>query len=189
MEFLLNTLQQGGLAPDQAHRLAAIFSEPVDLKKHQFLLKEQQICNKLMFLTQGMCRYYYTSDNGDEVTRWVALEGEFVVSFGSFINQTPTLENIQAIKPSKLLLASKADFDHLYHTEPFVKEFWRHSIEHYLVGIEARVYSLIALSAQKRYEQLKGQFPQLVNNVPDKYLAAILGIKPRHLTRLRADNL
>jgi CRP/FNR family transcriptional regulator, anaerobic regulatory protein len=189
MELLLNTLQQGGLTPNQAQRLAGIFSGPVDLKKHQFLLKEQQICNKLVFLTEGMCRYYYTTDNGDEVTRWVALEGEFVVSFGSFIHQNPTLENIQTIKPSKMLLASRADFYHLYHTEPFVKEFWIRSIEHYLVGIEARVYSLIALSAQKRFEQLKQQFPQLVNNVPDKYLAAILGIKPRHLTRLRAGNL
>jgi hypothetical protein len=53
--------------------------------------------------------------------------------------------------------------------------------------MEERVSSLIALNAKNRFEYLRNRYPKLVMNVPDKYLASILGIEPRHLSRLRAD--
>ena len=75
----------------------------------------------------------------------------------------------------------------LYNEEPFVRDFWTRSIEYYLIGMEARVYSLIALNAKSRYEQLLKDYPLLVSEVPNKYLASILGIESRHLSRLRAS--
>jgi hypothetical protein len=71
--------------------------------------------------------------------------------------------------------------------ETFAQTFWTKAIQEYLIEIEARVYSLIALNAQSRYDRLIQNYPKLVSEVPDKYLASILGIKPRHLSRLRAN--
>jgi len=176
-----------GLDDRQAMKMASVFSTQLLLNKNDYLLEEKSVCTQVAFIMEGMCRYFYVSDNGDEVTRWVSLENEFAISFGSFIKQSKTHENIQAIAPTKILTAQKGQWDALCKEEEFARLFWTKSIEEYLIEIEARVYSLIALSAQNRYKSLLQNYPKLVREVPDKYLASILGIKPRHLSRLRVS--
>jgi CRP/FNR family transcriptional regulator, anaerobic regulatory protein len=182
--FLLKLI---GLNDTEILKMLSVFSHEIKLSRNDYFIKEGTVCSTLGFVIEGMCRYFFINDNGDEVTRWVSTENEFVTSFGSFINQTPTKENIQAIKPTRILLAHKEKWNELYKQEEFIRFFWVKSIEEYLIGIEARVYSLIALNAQGRYANLIQNYPKLVRNVPDKYLASILGVKPRHLSRLRAE--
>ncbi len=186
MNEFADKLKLFGLEERQAIKMSSIFSTQIILEKNDFLLREKSVCAQIGFIMTGMCRYYYVSDNGEDVTRWVSLENEFVFSFGSFIKQTKTHENIQAIIPTKIFVASKEQWDTFCKNEEFARFFWTKSIEEYLIEIEARVYSLIALNAKNRYDILKINYPKLVQNVPDKYLASILGIKPRHLSRLRA---
>lgn len=171
---------------EQINKICAIFTEEVVLNRNDLFLKEGTISKQLGFVLEGMIRYYYITEDGNEVTRWVSLQNEFITSFSSFITQTKALENIQAIKPTRLLCTTKEKWAKLYDSEPFVRDFWTRSIEFYLIGMEARVYSLIALNAQSRYEQLLTDYPLLVSEVPNKYLASILGIESRHLSRLRA---
>ena len=186
MHPMIETLMQFGLDQDQAFQISSLFKTEVILKKNDIWLKENTVCEHLGFITEGMCRYFYTDDNGDEVTRWVFIANEFTTSLGSFIRKSRTRENIQAISPAKMLVARKDDWDVFYKDHEFARNFWTRAIEDYLIGMEERVYSLIALNAQHRFENLKYNYPGLVMNVPDKYLASILGIKPRHLSRLRA---
>ena len=187
MNNFTDKLKLFGLDDKQAIKMSSIFSTQLILNKNDYLLREKSVCMQVGFIVEGMCRYFYVSDSGDEVTRWVSLENEFVISFGSFIKQSKTHENIQAIVPTKILAAQKEQWDNLCNEEEFARFFWTKSIEEYLIGIEARVYSLIALNAKNRYNSLIQDYPKLVRAVPDKYLASILGIKPRHLSRLRAS--
>ena len=186
MHELIEKIKLFGLDETKATKLASVFSTEIILDKNDYFLKENTICSQLGFINQGMCRYYYVTENGNEVTRWVSLENEFTTSVGSFINHSPTHENIQAIKPTILLTVDKESWAAFCEEEEFAQTFWTKAIEQYLIEIEARVYSLIALNAQSRYDSLIQKYPQLVRDVPDKYLASILGIKPRHLSRLRA---
>lgn len=186
MNEIINTFKSFGFSEEQAFKLASVFTDELTLNKNDYFLKEGSVSNHVGYILNGMCRYFYVSDIGEEVTRWVSLENEFVFSFGSFIKRFNTNENIQAIVPVKMLVAHKDLFDALYKKEEFARQFWTKSIEEYLIGIEARVYSLIALNAQNRYNNLIKNYPKLVREVPDKYIASILGIKPRHLSRLRA---
>lgn len=172
---------------DQILKVASAFSDEIQLKRGDFFLKEGAVSKQLAFVLDGMIRYYYTTEEGDEITRWVALKNEFVTSFSSFITQNKTVENIQAIKPTRMLVVSKEKWDALYHEEDFVRNLWTRSIENYLIGMETRVYSLIALNAANRYKRLLKDYPHLVREVPNKYLASMLGIQSRHLSRLRAN--
>ena len=186
MHPIIEKLKQFGLDQNQVMQFISLFKTEVILKRNDFWLKENTICQQLGFITEGMCRHFYINDNGDEITRWVSLENEFVTSLGSFIKETKANENIQAITPTKILVAQKEDWDVFFKDHEFARIFWMKAIEEYLIGMEERVYSLIALNAKNRYEKLKQNYPKVVAKVPDKYLASILGIKPRHLSRLRA---
>ncbi|NOS91025.1 MAG: Crp/Fnr family transcriptional regulator, partial [Cyclobacteriaceae bacterium] len=44
----------------------------------------------------------------------------------------------------------------------------------------------ILLSAADRYEKMMAKEPLLIREIPLQYLASILGVTPRHLSRIRA---
>ena len=50
---------------------------------------------------------------------------------------------------------------------------------------QARIYSLIALSAQQRYEKFIKGNPKIVQRVPQYIIANYLGISPETLSRIR----
>lgn len=184
----IEKIMKSGFNQNQALQIIGLFKTEVNLKKNDLWLKENEICQHLVFITEGMFRHFYINEDGDEITRWVSLENAFITSLGSFIRQTKTKENIQAITPTKILVAKKEDWDVFCKDHEFARSFWTRAIEDYLIGMEERVFSLIALSAKNRFDYLKKSYPDLVMKVPDKYIASILGINPRHLSRLRATN-
>ena len=128
MEKLTKYLTDFGLDKMQVEEITAIFSKKIILKKGDYFHKEGKICNQIGFINEGMCRYFYNTEK-EEVTRWVALQSEFMTSLGSFIAKTASNENIQAIKTTEILVASKADWQNIYDKYDFVKRFWVLTIE------------------------------------------------------------
>jgi CRP/FNR family transcriptional regulator, anaerobic regulatory protein len=180
-KFLINS----GLTESEAKQMASIFKDNITLEKDEYFHKENQICNKIGFITDGICRYFYNSEK-EEITRWVTLDNEFVTSLSSLITQLPSLENIQAIKKTEILVATKNDWSNLYDKENFAKQFWVKTIEYNYIGMENRVFNLIAMTAEERYAWMLKHQPRFNQLVPDKYIASMLGIQPRHLSRIRS---
>lgn len=176
--------QHIGLSNEQTEKMSSIFKHTLELKKGEFFYTNAQICHKIGFMEQGMLRYYYDTDKS-EVTRWVALEGDFVTSLGSFISQKQVKENIQAIQNTKIIYTIREDWNKIYQEEQFVREFWTSAMEENYIGIENRLFNMIALSAEERYEWILKNYPKFNLYIPDKYLASMLGITPRHLSRIR----
>jgi CRP-like cAMP-binding protein len=186
MNPLNNYLLAIGLTETQSDQFSAIFSETILLEKGEFFHKNGQVCKRLGFIVEGMCRYYYDTEE-EEVTRWVSFKNEFTGSLSSFISQKKSPENIQAITPAEVLIASKQDWQDLYHEQEFVRQIWVKHIEEYYIGMEDRIFNLIALTAEERYKWMLENQPKFNQYVPDKYVASMLGIKPRHLSRIRGN--
>jgi CRP/FNR family transcriptional regulator, anaerobic regulatory protein len=186
MQLLTNYLLKNGLTEIQSIKVTSIFYEVIVLEKDEFFHKENQICDKIGFIVDGMCRYFYHTEKED-ITRWVSLKNEFVTSLSSFITENPSVENIQAIKKMKILVAKKIDWEKLYLEEEFFRLFWLKNIETNYIGMETRVFNLIAMSAGERYNWMLKNQPKFNLLVPDKYVASMLGIKPRHLSRIRLN--
>ena len=182
---LNNHLANIGLTETQSEKLGSIFKESILLEKGGFFHKKNQTCQKLGFIVDGMCRYYYDTEK-EEVTRWVALKNEFVTSLSSFISQNKSQEIIQAIQPTEILIATRQDWQDLYKEEEFVRQLWVKNIEDNYLGMENRVFNLIAMTAEDRYKWMLKNQPKFNQFVPDKYVASMLGIEPRHLSRIRA---
>lgn len=82
-----------GLSESQSEKLSHIFKHTLELKKGEFFYQNTQICDKIGFLENGMLRHFYEVE-GNDITCWVGLEGNFVTSLGSFITQKSVKENI-----------------------------------------------------------------------------------------------
>lgn len=174
-----------GLTAEQSQVFASLFTSSKKLATGKYFLKEGNICSEIGIVTKGMCRHYYNTNDG-EATRWVGLTGTFVTSLRSFIAQTPSVENIQAMEPTEILIMPRAKWLTAHNEHEFLRAFWTTQIEENYIGMEERVFQLIAKSAEERYQWMQENQPRFIREVPDKYLASMLGIHPRHLTRIRA---
>ncbi|MEO7049632.1 MAG: cyclic nucleotide-binding domain-containing protein, partial [Ferruginibacter sp.] len=73
----------------------------IEVSKKKFILKQGRVCYNIYFVNQGFLRCFYNK-NGKEINSWFMKEGDVIFSVESFINQTPSYENIQTIEDSVL---------------------------------------------------------------------------------------
>ena len=156
----------------------------IKLKKNEFFIQEGEIAKKMAFTNKGYLRVYYNHD-GDEITRDITPLHSFVTALPSFVSQTPSCEIIKAITDCELLTISKKDLEYLYASYPKWERFGRLIIEEMFVESQRRIYSFITSTAEDRYKLLLKQYPDMIREVPLKYIADFIGIKLPSLSRLR----
>jgi CRP-like cAMP-binding protein len=173
------------LTSEQTRLLFQEFDQVLILEEGDYFLKENQICDKIGFIKQGMCRHFYLTEK-NEFTRWVALPNNFLISISSFLTQRPSVEYIQALKKTEIIYITQKRWLEIQEEHEFIRQLWTKSIEDNYIGMEDRVFNLIAKTAEERYQWMLEKHPLFNQFVPDKYLASMLGVTPRHLSRIRA---
>ena len=161
----------------------------VNLNSKEFLLKEDEYCDKLCFLLNGYLRAYKIDNNGDEKTLYFNFTGRnrFVSDFQSFITQKKSNTFIQAITESELITIKREDLYSLYDKHPTIERLGRLVAEqNYLASLE-RIESLQNMTAKERYNKIFVNYPNLFLNVPNKYIASYLGVDSKYLSRIKKN--
>ena len=153
-------------------------------RKNEFLVKAGKTSSHIGFVENGMFQYYVIKD-GEERTSWVSIENTFFASLLSFLAELPSLENVRAITDSQILLISKPNLLKLIREVPAFKDFYIGLLESSICGIDASRHDLIVLTADQRYAKMLQMEPRMLELVPLQYLASMLGMTPRHLSRIR----
>jgi signal-transduction protein with cAMP-binding, CBS, and nucleotidyltransferase domain len=155
----------------------------IEIKKGETLIKENTFCNHYYFLEEGLLRFVYHSKDIAE-TSWVIFEGFFFTEIVSMKSKKRTNMSLEALEPSIIFAIDETSLNELCDK---VKSF-----EKYLrLTWEENLYSVIEMkllqqfnSAKERYEILRKN-KELMQRIPQKYLASILGVTPYSLSRLR----
>lgn len=155
------------------------------LKKGEFLQKENQVCNEVVFVEKGILRSFFVNHKGDEITNCFAFENEFMASFASFITEEKAEENIQALTDTEVQVLSRKGLEKLYQSGYNWQETGRKLTEIEFVNLNKRMISFQKLSSTQRYEELYKNHQKYLQLIPLQYLASYLGITPRHLSRIR----
>ncbi len=177
-------LESHGVALSDACKKALTNYTIKRFDKGQHFLTEHQKARYLGFIIKGKIIHYYNID-GKHVTRWVSLPSTFVTAFVSFVNESPSLENLQCIEATELLLFERNYFMETLRSFQEIESLWVRELENNMIGYEQRVHQLITTNAETRYLNFKATYPQFEAEVPHKYIASMLGIEPRHLSRIR----
>lgn len=184
MEALESYLQDHGVVISPEIREAFQIFTLQHHKKGTLWIREEQIAKRIAFILKGKIRHFYNID-GKEYTRWVSLENNFVTAFSSFVSQRPSQENLECIEHCELLSTSREAFYTIKAKFPEIQQLWTLSLENEIVGYEDRVFQLITTDSEKRYLDFLEKYPQQAQEIPQKYIASMLGIAPRHLSRIR----
>ncbi len=87
---------------DDSHLLSKF--NPVSAKKNEIIIDADVTCRHAYFICQGCLRTYFIDEKGEEKTRYIVFENQFVNAFASFIMQQPSTEYVQ-----DFLFSSKSD--------------------------------------------------------------------------------
>jgi CRP-like cAMP-binding protein len=153
--------------------------------KGKLILKKGQIANNYFFIISGGVRFFYEKD-GLENTTWVTFKNEFFTEISSLNPQKPSRFNIEVIEDSMLVVIEKKDMDFLYAHVPVWEEFGRKIWEEMSVRMIDQILNFQTLSAEERYLQFMNN-PEYLQKIPVKQLAAVLGITPNALSRIRKN--
>jgi len=170
--------------PDADMKTLVSYFREETLEKGDFFLKEGRICEKLSFHRSGLLRVYASHD-GKEVTQWISFKGNFITDLSGIVCDTPSRFNIRALSRCELYTIDKTAYNNL----SLVIDKWplleRRLLTRCFGFVEARIFTLLSMSAEQRYKFLFTQNEELFVQVPLKYLASMMGITPESLSRIR----
>jgi CRP-like cAMP-binding protein len=157
------------------------------LKKKQFLLKEGEVCKASAFITTGCLRAYNTDKNGFEHILQFAPADWWIADMYSLITQKSSTLNIDALEDTEVLLLSRTAQEQLFVDVPKFERFFRIITEKSLVASRQRILDSLALTAQQRYDNFCSHYPTLIHTLPQKQIAAYIGVTPEFLSKMRAN--
>lgn len=154
------------------------------LKKGEFLTRQGETSRTVSFINKGLVRIFYVAD-GKEISTGFVPENEYISCYASFLTQTPSIENIDAIEETELVNLSYDDIQFLYNQKPVFERFGRKIAEMLFIMISSQITRQLALSPEERYQSIVDNQPYVIQRVPQYMIASFIGITPEHLSRIR----
>ena len=177
MGFDLNTISKEWASFEQ------LFTQQ-EVPARAILLREGEISRMAFYIEKGSLRLWF-NNNGADVTFQFFFEGEAVSSVESFRNRQPSLFTIQTIEPCIIHSITRKDFQYILdHSQPIRESVEEQSFQR-LIHYQKLFLSRIKDSPEKRYKELLKEHPEIIQRVPQHYIASYLGITAVSLSRIR----
>lgn len=88
------------------------------IKKGDFFIREGKTCKEIAFVASGLFRSFYYTSSGEEVTYCFTFSDSLLSAYSSFLSQTKTSENIQALTDVELYSISRNEILKLEESSP-----------------------------------------------------------------------
>lgn len=174
-----------GREPENLHLVIPHF-EPISVKRGQHLLHAGEVCRYVYFILKGCLQVYVIDKNGNESTRELYIEDQWVTDIFGFQNQSPSSEYIKCVEPCQLLRISFTSFQHLSEAVPQFAAIYRQILEVSYNNTVYRVNTLTSMDALERIQWFQENKPKLKSRISSKLIASYLGISPETMTRLKS---
>jgi CRP-like cAMP-binding protein len=153
------------------------------LPAQSYLAHAGSAAHALLYVGEGLLRFFYVADDGDELNKAFIARGEFAASLAAYALNSPVLYGIQVLEDSVVLVAPYGQIAALYDTDPAYERFGRRLAETLLIRKELRTRSFLHGQTQERYLAFARQYPELLPRIPQYHLASYLGVTPVSLSR------
>lgn len=184
-EALLETLKQfGPLRPQDEDVVKSLFTS-LSVPEKTFLLQEGEVSHTMYFVVKGVARILINSSEGEEITCYIAQEGDFIVVYESFVSGEPSRYFIQTLEPCDLLKADRMGFEHFYQKVPAGNLIGRKLMEYAFMDTVNHLTEFYKFTPEERFQNFLLRYPQLANRIPQSCLASFIGVKPQSLSRIK----
>ncbi|MEQ1676743.1 MAG: Crp/Fnr family transcriptional regulator [Chitinophagaceae bacterium] len=152
--------------------------------KKQLLTRTGEIENYFNFILKGLIRKYYVKGN-EEINTQISVEGHIIHSQESFHSRLPSEYTVEAIEPSVVASISYADMESVFAKSKKMEHLGRMVITHTMVLKDRWQMQMVNMTPRERFLQFVTKNAELLQRVPQKYLASYLNIKPETFSRFK----
>ena len=152
--------------------------------KKQIITEAGQIENYLNFITKGLARKYYRKGK-EEINTQISFEGHIMHSQESFHSRTPSEYFIEAIEPTTLVSITYDNLEKIYARSGKMEHLARLIITYTMVVKDRWQMQLVMHTPRERFIHFVNRNPELLQRVPQKFLASYLNIKPETFSRFK----
>jgi CRP-like cAMP-binding protein len=155
------------------------------IKKRQFLLNIGDIERVESFIIKGCLKTYFIDDKGEEHIVQFGVENWWIGDMYSFLTNTPSIYNIEALEDSELLQVDQETLEMLYKRIPKLERYFRLLIQNAYIASTRRILGTMSKPAEERYTEFLQKYPDIEQRIPQYMVASYLGITPEFLSRIR----
>jgi len=157
--------------------------------KKDFVLRSGDVCQFETYVISGCLKIFYTDDSGTDHVVKFAIEDWWAYDLQSFVTQTPAFYSIQALEDTTTFRISFADKSRLYEKIPKFEKFSRIVFQNSYILLQNRMTQNLFATAEEKYIHFSEKYPGLELRIPQKEIAAYLGITPEFLSMLRKSRM
>ena len=114
----------------------------------------------------------------EDITANFFFENALVSSFESFHLRIPSKQIQENLKDSIFFSFSFDDIENLFSKFPIYNKVFRLLLQKRFVEIQKKHSLFILITPQERYEYLVKLFPNIIQRIPQKYIASYIRITP-----------
>jgi CRP-like cAMP-binding protein len=173
--------------PTFLDKLMRVFEANVTHKvfaRGEFILREGEIEKNLYLVKNGAIRVFYLTEFEEQIVRF-GYEGSLINSLSSFLKESPSEFYIEAIRKTTLQVISKDKLNELIHQDRDHLIQYTKLLEMLITQQIDREIDLLITSPTERLNRVLTRSPNLFNEIPLKYIASYLRMKPETLSRIR----
>ena len=169
---------------DEELQLWQPYFEIRHFKKRKLILHKGDVEKYINIVASGLVRKFMKVKKG-EVTLQISPEGHMIHSERSFHLQQPSELVIETIEPTVLLSISYENLHELYNRFPLAEKMGRiFATEMYIIK-DKRYSDIVKKSTREIFLDYMKTHPEMLQRVPQKYIASYLNIKPETFSRLK----
>jgi len=151
----------------------------------EFLINAGQLRKDIFWLRKGLVRGFRITDKGEERTTMLRWENQPLASPNLVLFNKPALQYFQALEPTDVFRIDYDKVQSIISMNPKLEANRKYIFQNILKDALERIDSFVLLTPEERYLEFVRNKPDILNRVPNKYLANILGITPVSLSRIR----
>lgn len=149
------------------------------------LIVEGETKRNIFYIRKGLVRVYKLKENGDEITTILRWENKVIASPDVILFNQASQFYYQAIEPTDVFYMDHNVLQTIVSQNPKLEANRIMVLHNIIKELIERMDSFVLLSPEERYLNYIESKPDIVNRVPNKYLANVLGITPVSLSRIR----
>lgn len=136
------------------------------------------------FIVKGLARKYYKRGE-DEINTQISAEGHLILSQESFHSRKPSEYFIETIETTTFISIKYDDLEKMYRSSWSMERLGRLIITFSMIIKDNWQMQMVKMTPRERFLHFVDKNPELIQRVPQKFLASYLNIKPETFSRFK----
>lgn len=152
--------------------------------KKEVITRAGEMENHFNYIVKGLARKYYKK-GAMEINVQISMEGHMMLCQESFHSRQLSEYTIEAIEPVTLVSISYEDAEKMFASSQRMEHLGRVIVTYSMVIKDKWQMQLIKMTPRERFISFVTKNPELMQRVPQKFLASYLNIKPETFSRFK----